>query len=162
MDEERFEEFASLISGIHSNIQKLMARYADSLGLKAVHVFWLYLLRTHPEGMTASELAAAAKADRSLVSREIDALLKAGIVRTLTDGERPSATDGIVADAAAAMTLLSEVGRRTWNANGDGCTVHSAVYNLTQWTMLWVPNEHYDDPDAVFAYSFDKPFAAVN
>ena len=88
MDEERFEEFASLISGIHSNIQKLKARYADSLGLKAVHVFWLYLLRTHPEGMTASELAAAAKADRSLVSREIDALLKAGIVRTLTDGER--------------------------------------------------------------------------
>ena len=88
MDEERFEEFASLISGIHGNIQKLKARYADSLGLKAVHVFWLYLLRTHPDGLTASELAAAAKADRSLVSREIEALLEAGIVRTLTDGKR--------------------------------------------------------------------------
>ena len=88
MEEERFEEFASLISGIHGNTQKLKGRYAASLGLKAVHVFWLYLLRTRPEGLTASELAAAAKADRSLVSREIDALLEAGIVCTLTDGER--------------------------------------------------------------------------
>ena len=87
LEEERFEEFASLVSGIHGNIQKLKGRYAASLGLKAVHVFWLYLLRTHPEGLSASELAAVAKADRSLVSREIDALLKADIVCTLTDGE---------------------------------------------------------------------------
>ena len=87
---------------------------------------------------------------------------KAGLDRYDHIGERLSAIDGIVADDAAAMTLLSEVGRRSWDANGDGCTVHSAVYNLTQRTMLWVPNEHYDDPEAIFAYSFDEPFAVVN
>ena len=88
MEEERFEEFSALITGIHGNIQKLKARYTTQLGLKPVHVFWLYLLRTYPDGLSASELAAAGKSDRSLVSREIDDLLDRGIVCTLGGGER--------------------------------------------------------------------------
>lgn len=88
MEKEHFEEFSSLISGIHGNIQKLKARYTTQLGLKPVHVFWLYLLHIHAEGMTASELAAAGKIDRSLVSRELDYLLDEGIVSALGSGER--------------------------------------------------------------------------
>lgn len=88
MRPERFEEFSYLISGIHGNIQKLKGRYTAQLGLKPVHVFWLYLLRVHPEGMSASELAAASRSDRSLVSRELEALLEAGIVATRQDGGR--------------------------------------------------------------------------
>lgn len=80
--EPRFEEFSSLISGIHGDIKKLKARYTTQLGLKGVHVFWLYLLRAHPEGLSASELAAAGGSDRSLVSRELDALFAKGIVCT--------------------------------------------------------------------------------
>lgn len=80
--EPRFEEFSSLISGVHGDIQKLKARYTTQLGLKGVHVFWLYLLRAHPEGLSASELAAAGGSDRSLVSRELDALFAKGIVYT--------------------------------------------------------------------------------
>ena len=50
--------------------------------------------------------------------------------------------------------ILAIVGRRTWdNDDGNGCTVHSAVYNLTDRTVRWVPNENYDDPDAVFEFS---------
>lgn len=61
---------------------------------------------------------------------------------------------GIVRDEAAAMEILSVVGRRTWkNDDGNGCTVHSAVYNLTDKTMMWVPNENYDDASAVFTFS---------
>lgn len=68
--------------------------------------------------------------------------------------EELSATDGIVADEQAAMDILSIVGRRTWkNDDGNGCTVHSAVYNLTDKTMLWISNENFDDPSAVFVYS---------
>ena len=52
LEQERFEEFSSLISGIYGSIQKLKARYTAQLGLKAVHVFWIYLLREHPEGMS--------------------------------------------------------------------------------------------------------------
>ena len=88
MGEEHFEEFSALISGIHGNIQKLKMRYAAQLGLKPVHVLWLYLLRVYPEGMYASELAAACGSDRSLVSRELDHLLDGGIVTALASGKR--------------------------------------------------------------------------
>ena len=88
LDQERFEEFSSLISCVHGNIQKLKTRYTTQLGLKAVHVFWLYLLRTHPEGMSASELAEAGQSSRSLVSREIDELFDKGIIFTQDNGDK--------------------------------------------------------------------------
>lgn len=66
-----------------------------------------------------------------------------------------AATDGVVADERAAMDILQIVGRRTWkNDDGNGCTVHSVVYNLTDKTALWVTNENFDDPTAVFELSF--------
>ena len=65
-----------------------------------------------------------------------------------------SQTDGMVADESAAMDVLAAVGRRTWdNDDGNGCTVHSAVYNLTDKTMVWVPNENYADPSAWYTFS---------
>lgn len=69
--------------------------------------------------------------------------------------EELNKTNGIVKDEQAAMDILSIVGRRTWkNDDGNGCTVHSAVYNLTDKTMMWIPNENYDDPEAVFTFAF--------
>ena len=66
------------------------------------------------------------------------------------------AVGGVVADEQAAMDVLAIVGRRTWkNDDGNGCTVHSAVYNLTDKTVLWVTNENYDDPTAVFTFSLE-------
>lgn len=63
--------------------------------------------------------------------------------------------NGVVKDDQAAMDILKIVGRRSWNNDDkNGCTVHSAVYNMTDKTVLWVPNEHYDDPDAVMSFSF--------
>lgn len=68
--------------------------------------------------------------------------------------EELQATDGVVADEQAAMDILQTVGRRGWdNDDKNSCTVHSAVYNLTQKTVLWVTNENYDDPSAVFTFS---------
>ncbi len=53
---------------------------------------------------------------------------------------------GILEDEEAAMELLSQVGRRSWNPDGDTVTVHSVVYDLTHRTALWVGNEHYGEP----------------
>lgn len=65
-------------------------------------------------------------------------------------------TNGIVKDEQAAMDILQIVGRRNWsNDDKNGCTVHSVVYNMTGKTMMWVPNENFDDPNAVFTFSFD-------
>lgn len=67
-----------------------------------------------------------------------------------------SGRNGIVADEQEAMDILAVVGRRSWkNDDGNGCTVHSVVYNLTEKTMLWVSNENYDDPTAVFTFGFE-------
>lgn len=66
-------------------------------------------------------------------------------------------TNGVVRDERAAMDILSLVGRRTWkNDDGNGCTVHSVVYNLTDKTAMWIPNENYDDESAVFTFGFDS------
>lgn len=63
-------------------------------------------------------------------------------------------TDALLPDEQAAMDLLQIVGRRSWDNDDDnGCTVHSVVYNLTDKTALWVPNENFDDPTAVFQFS---------
>ena len=88
LEQDRFEEFSSLISSVHGNTQKLKSRYTTQFGLKSVHVFWLYLLRTHPEGMSASELAAAVQSNRSLISREIDVLFDKGIIYTQGSGDK--------------------------------------------------------------------------
>lgn len=65
-------------------------------------------------------------------------------------------TNGVVKDEKAAMDILGIVGRRTWkNDDGNGCTVHSVVYNLMDKTMMWIPNENYDDPNAVFTFKIE-------
>lgn len=72
--------------------------------------------------------------------------------------EELNKTGGVAEDEQAAMEILRIVGRRTWdNDDGNGCTVHSVVYNLTDKTMMWIPNENYDDPDAVFTFQLDNP-----
>jgi len=71
--------------------------------------------------------------------------------------EELSKTDGVVADEQAAMEILGIIGRRTWkNDDKNGCTVHSAVYNLTDKTVMWVPNENFDDSSAIFTFGFEQ------
>lgn len=63
-------------------------------------------------------------------------------------------TNGVVADEAAAMSILASVGRRGWdNDDKNSLTVHSAVYNLTDKSLLWVSNENYGDESATFTFS---------
>lgn len=67
--------------------------------------------------------------------------------------EQLSPTNGTVKDSAEAMFLLQKVGRRTWDSNGgSGITVYSMVCNLTEKSIIWIPNEHYDDPSAWFTF----------
>lgn len=88
MESVRFEKFTLLIDGIHKSISKIKFDTAPYLGVKSVHVFWIYELQLHPEGMTAAEIAAASMVDRSLVSREIAALKKGGYVECEPSGRK--------------------------------------------------------------------------
>ena len=81
---------------------------------------------------------------------------KKGYDRYLRIGEELARTGGMVEDEQAAMDILSIVGRRSWNNDDDnGCTVHSAVYNLTDKSVLWVPNEHYGEDGALFRFALE-------
>ena len=80
MEAERFEQFNSLISGIYRDIQKLKTKWTAPLGMKSVHIFWVYLLKNHPEGLSATELSQHSQTNRSLVSREIQELIDLGYV----------------------------------------------------------------------------------
>ena len=83
MELERFGKFTLLIDGIYKNIHKIKLDTAPDLGIKSVHVFWIYLLRKHPDGLTATELAARSEIDRSLVSRELQKLFADGYIMSV-------------------------------------------------------------------------------
>ncbi len=90
LESVRFERFTLLIDGIHKSINKIKIDTAPYLGVKSVHVFWIYELSLHPEGLTAAEIAAVSMVDRSLVSREIAALKKGGYVECEDTGKKRS------------------------------------------------------------------------
>jgi len=82
---------------------------------------------------------------------------KTGYDRYQRIGGELARTGGVVEDEQAAMDILAIVGRRTWNNNdSNSCTVHSAVYNLTDRSVLWVPNEHYGENGAVYRFELDR------
>jgi DNA-binding MarR family transcriptional regulator len=88
LESVRFEKFTLLIDGIHKSISKLKFDTAPYLGVKSVHVFWVYELSLHPDGLTAAEIAAVSMVDRSLISREIAALKKDGYVECEDTGKK--------------------------------------------------------------------------
>jgi DNA-binding MarR family transcriptional regulator len=77
---ERFYIFTLLIDGIHKCIHRIKFDFAPHFGVKSVHMFWIYELRNHPNGLTAAELAECSRISRSLVSREIERLRENGYV----------------------------------------------------------------------------------
>ncbi len=77
---QRFYLFTQLIDGVHKCIHKLKIDTAPYLGIKSVHIFWVYELYMHPEGLTAAELASRSMISRSLISREIDSLQSDGYI----------------------------------------------------------------------------------
>ena len=79
---DRFETFILFIDAIHKSINKLKTDIAPQSPIKSVHTMWLYELLRNPEGLTATEIASKTMIDRSLVSREISALMREGFVKS--------------------------------------------------------------------------------
>lgn len=85
----------------------------------------------------------------------VDTTRKHGVDRYNEIWSQLNPTNGVVENEQKAMDILAKVGRRGWtdaNSGKTGVTVHSAVYNLTKKTVLWVANEHYNDTDHYFEY----------
>ena len=88
MEQERFFRFTRLIDGIHKSVLRLRLDNAPTFGVKGVHVFWVYELSRHPEGLSAAELAQSSHIDRSLISRELAALKRQGYIQAAETGGR--------------------------------------------------------------------------
>ena len=86
MPKDRFSEFVFKVERLSKCLKKLEMMTAERLGIKEVHIFWIYALIDHPEGLTASELARINSINRSLVSREIKELEKKSIIRYRSSG----------------------------------------------------------------------------
>ena len=82
MESIRYEKFTRAIDGIHKAINKIKLAEAPRLGVKGVHVFWIYKLLDYPEGLTAAEIASVIMIDKSLVSREIATLKRDGYIES--------------------------------------------------------------------------------
>lgn len=87
---ERFETFVLLIDAVHKGINKIKLDILPDSAIKGVHTMWLYELMQNPNGLTAAEIAAKTKIDRSLVSRELRILMKEGIVVTDSKSDKRS------------------------------------------------------------------------
>ena len=92
MQTQRFNQFIQLIDGIHKSVTKIKHSYSPQWGVKSVHLFWLYELMSHPEGLTAAALAAKNKVDRSLISREIEELREGATSSLARAAERSERT----------------------------------------------------------------------
>lgn len=77
-----------MIDATHKCISKIKQELILDSEVKSVHTFWLYVLLKHKDGLTASELAAKSKIDRSLVSREMQALYKSGYIEIEQAGKK--------------------------------------------------------------------------
>ena len=115
MEDNRFEKFTLLIDGIRKSIHKIKLDEAPRLGVKGVHVFWIFELFLHPEGLTATEIANVSRIDRSLVSREIETLKSDGYITSAVTSkprkynERLVLTDKGMALAENIMQKVSSV-----------------------------------------------------
>ncbi|MBQ8432157.1 MAG: MarR family transcriptional regulator [Clostridia bacterium] len=138
MIKERFSFFVLRINAISKYINKLKFDFAPCFGIKNVHIFWIYELHTHPEGLTASELASRNMISRSLISREIEDLLDRGYIQMEknTRGKRISYNSRITLTESGKQLALSisKKGLEIQNRVSEGVSEHDLIifYNTME------------------------------
>ncbi|MGM9969044.1 MAG: carcinine hydrolase/isopenicillin-N N-acyltransferase family protein [Anaeroplasma sp.] len=64
-----------------------------------------------------------------------------------------------VASKETALEVLKMVGRRNWDivngvSDGNGITVWSSLYDLTNKKVTWISNEEFDNENSIFEFDF--------
>ena len=131
---DRFESFVLLIDAIHKCINKIKTDIAPESAIKSVHTMWLYELLRNPEGLTATEIANKTMIDRSLVSREISALMREGYVRSASsEGKRnynsviTLTEKGKALAEAIAVSALEIQNKVSFDVSGDELQIFYSV-----------------------------------
>ncbi|MBQ8352076.1 MAG: winged helix-turn-helix transcriptional regulator [Clostridia bacterium] len=98
MNPTRFIHFTQMVDTTQKCVRRLELFFAPLFDVKGVHIFWLYELQQHPEGLTAAELAHRRMVDRSLISRELDDLKRKGLIEAKSKGGKNYNTRLVLTD----------------------------------------------------------------
>lgn len=82
----RFEQFSTAIACIQRYIQKIERVEMEKFGLKGPYVQCMLMLRSHPEGLTSSQLCTLCDKDKAAISRTVSELEQEGMVERAGGG----------------------------------------------------------------------------
>ncbi len=80
MEQDRLDEFMTLVVGASRSVTKLKSRYMTEYGLGSTHTMCIRRLYSSPEGLTRTKLAAVCELDKAQVSRIVGELAEKGYV----------------------------------------------------------------------------------
>ncbi|MGN0378202.1 MAG: MarR family winged helix-turn-helix transcriptional regulator [Butyrivibrio sp.] len=132
---ERFDEFATDITSIYKNIQKIKKREMTELdcNLKGIHVMCIFRLSHSESGLTVTELSRMCGEDKAAMSRTVSYLISRGYA--VCDSERRYRAPITLTDAGC--KIAAQINKRIDNAvviGSDGLddTERHYFYNALQ------------------------------
>ena len=106
--QSRYELFATSVSCIHHDIQKIERVEMAKYGLKGPHAQCLLAMSRRPAGITASQLCEICEKDKAAVSRTLSELERAGMIqRDMPGGVRYRAMLTLTQQGKAAADAVS-------------------------------------------------------
>lgn len=76
----RFELFATTITQIYKNLQRIKMQEMSGFELRGTYVMCMFELNRNPEGLTITQLSQLCGEDKAAISRTISELVKRGLV----------------------------------------------------------------------------------
>lgn len=116
--ENRFETFTKDIARLYRSIQRIKSAEMVGMGLKGTHVFCLFYLYGHDNGLTPAELAAECGEDKAAVSRTLAALKKHGLIAMQSTENKTYRTPILLTEKGNAVAL--EIRKKVENAVAAG------------------------------------------
>lgn len=111
---KRFEEFTSVISSIHRDVQKIERNEMECYGLKGAYTQYLLAIAHRPEGLTAAQLCEICDKNKAAVSRIVSEMESAGlIIRS--------------ANPYKALLMLTQKGKEAAEFVKDRCSLATAL-----------------------------------
>ena len=77
---DRFELFATTITQIYKNLQRIKMQEMSGFELRGTYVMCLFEVNRNPEGLTITQLSQLCGEDKAAISRTISELVKRGLV----------------------------------------------------------------------------------
>ena len=80
MEQDRLDEFMTLVVGAGRSVTKLKSKYMANFGLGSTHTMCIRKLNASKNGLTRTQIAEACELDKAQVSRIISELAQKGYV----------------------------------------------------------------------------------